>query len=213
MSPERTPEWFDQWASYYDYYVRSESDRFPFAGYDDILDRIVELSEPKPGMKILDVGIGTGTLAQKFTEFDCEIWGIDYSPMMLAEAKKKVPDAHLLLVDIQSEWPSELMTGFDRIVSAYVLHHFPLETKLDIIRRMINELLAENGRIVIGDTSYPTFTERADARRELIDVWDDTEFYWAADTIKDRLRGGNITVCYEQTSSCAGIYLLTPVCS
>ncbi|MHA1957758.1 MAG: class I SAM-dependent methyltransferase [Candidatus Thorarchaeota archaeon] len=213
MSPERTPEWFDQWASYYDSYVRSESDRFPFAGYDDILDRIVELSEPKPGMKILDVGIGTGTLAQKFTEFDCEIWGIDYSPMMLAEAKKKVPDAHLLLVDIQSEWPSELMTGFDRIVSAYVLHHFPLETKLDIIRRMINELLAENGRIVIGDTSYPTFTERADARRELIDVWDDTEFYWAADTIKDRLRGGNITVCYEQTSSCAGIYLLTPVCS
>ncbi|MHA2374436.1 MAG: class I SAM-dependent methyltransferase, partial [Candidatus Thorarchaeota archaeon] len=191
MSPERTPEWFDQWASYYDSFVKSESDRFPFAGYDDILDRIVELSDPEPGMKILDVGIGTGTLAQKFIKFDCEIWGIDFSPspMMLAEAKKKVPDAHLLLVDIESGWPSELVTGFDRIVSAYVLHHFPLERKLDIIRRLQNEILAENGRIVIGDTSYPTFADRAEARKNLLDVWDDTEFYWAADVVKNMLWG------------------------
>ncbi|MHA2063557.1 MAG: class I SAM-dependent methyltransferase [Candidatus Thorarchaeota archaeon] len=208
MTPERNPEFFDRWAADYDWFVDDVANRFPFDGYDKILNRIVELSDPQPGMRILDIGIGTGNLAARFVEKDCEIWGIDFSGKMLEEAKKKVPSAHMVQVDVLSDWPSELEIGFDRIVSAYVFHHFNLETKIEVINRILNELLRDNGVIIIGDTSYPSFSARASARKELIDVWDDTEFYWAADEVKLMMRGQGAHIVYEQISSCGGVYLI-----
>lgn len=210
MTPERNPEFFDRWAADYDFFVGSGTEGFPFDGYDRILDRIAELSNPQPGMRILDMGIGTGNLARRFVESGAEIWGIDFSPLMLEEAKKKVPDAHLLEVDIVSEWPSELNIGFDRIVSAYVFHHFKLDKKVELIRKIQEELLHKDGILVIGDTSYPTFAQRADARRDLGALWDDTEFYWAADEVKLMLWGEGVYIVYEQVSSCGGIYVIVP---
>ena len=210
MSPERSPDLFDSWAADYDYYIKIGAESFPFLGYDDVLSRIVELADPKPGMKILDVGIGTGTLAQKFLEFDCEIWGIDYSSRMLEEAKKKVPDAQLLQVDIRSEWPSELKIGFDRIVSAYTLHHLNLEGKIDVIQRMSQGLLQEGGKIIVGDISFPSFRIRAEARQRLENVWDDDEYYWAADAFKTMMAGQGFYVAYEQISDYGGVYVIVP---
>ncbi|MHA1966120.1 MAG: class I SAM-dependent methyltransferase [Candidatus Thorarchaeota archaeon] len=210
MSPERSPELFDSWAADYDYYIKIASERFPFLGYDDVLNRIVELAEPKPGMKILDVGIGTGTLAQRFLGFDCDIWGIDYSSRMLEEAMKKVSNAKLLQVDIRSEWPSELKIGFDRIVSAYTLHHLDLEGKIDTIKRMSRELLQEGSSIIVGDISFPTFKARATARQKLGSVWDDYEFYWAADEFRTMIWGEGMQVVYEQISEYGGIYVIVP---
>jgi len=210
MSPERSPELFDSWAADYDYYIKIGSESFPFLGYDAVLNRIVELADPRPGMKILDVGIGTGKLAQRFVEFDCEIWGIDYSLGMLEEAKKKVPHAQLLQVDIRSEWPSELRISFDRIVSAYTLHHLNLEEKIDTIQRMSQELLQEKGIIIVGDISFPTFMTRARARQKLESVWDNDEYYWAADEIKTMMGGESLNVAYEQISDYGGIYVIVP---
>jgi len=211
MSPERSPELFDSWASDYDYYVKTGSGSFPFLGYDDVLNRIVELADPKPGMKILDAGIGTGNLAQRFLEYDCEIWGIDYSSRMLEEAKKKVPDAKLFQFDIRSEWPSELKIGFDRIVSAYTLHHLNLEGKMDVVQRMGRDLLREGGHIIVGDVSFPSFSARAEARQRLEYVWDDDEYYWAADAFKTMMTSQGYYIAYEQISDYGGVYVIIPV--
>lgn len=211
MTPERNPEFFDRWANEYDWFVGGWAESFPFKGYDDLLNRIVELADPQPGMKILDMGIGTGNLAERFVEKGCEIWGIDFSGKMLEVARKKIPSAHLLQVDILSDWPSELRTGFDRIVSAYVFHHFNLETKLNVINRVLDELLKDDGILVIGDTSYPSFAARAEAREKLIDEWDDTEFYWAADEVKLMSWGKVAQIVYEQVSSCGGVYTIVPM--
>jgi len=110
---------------------------------------------------------------------------------------------------IREPWPTEL-SGFDRVVSAYALHHLNLEGKLEVIQRMLRDLISEDGRLVIGDVSYPSFAERAVARRQLLDVWDDSEYYWAADVIKNMLWGEGVHVVYEQVSSCAGVYLIVP---
>lgn len=208
MCPERVPEMFDAWAADYDYYIRIGKDSFPFRGYDNVLDRIVELAEPKPGLKILDAGIGTGNLAQRFLEFDCDIWGIDYSSKMLDEARKKLPKIQLLHTDIASEWPSDLKVGFDRIVSAYTLHHFRIEGKVNAIERMQKELLAENGRIIVGDISFPTIDARAKARAGLGSVWDDYEYYWAADEFNAMMSKKGFIVDYEQISEYGGIYFI-----
>jgi putative AdoMet-dependent methyltransferase len=208
MSPERTPELFDSWAASYDYWIETGSDSFPFRGYDDVLNRIVELTVCKPGSRILDVGIGTGNLAQRFVEFDCEIWGIDYSSRMLEEAKKKVPDAHLLHIDVESEWPAELKVGFDNIVSAYTLHHLTLERKVTAVKRLSNELLRKGGKIAVGDISFPTSSVRSKVRKQLASSWDDDEYYWAADEFIQMVYGFSVT--YEQVSDYGGVYVIVP---
>jgi len=211
LSPERSPELFDSWAADYDYFIKIGSESFPFLGYNDVLNRIVELANPKPGMKILDIGIGTGSLAQKFLDFNCEIWGIDFSSKMIEEAKKKVPGANLFQVDIRSKWPASLKVGFDRIVSAYTLHHLNLEGKIDAIKRMTNDLLQDGGHIIIGDISFSSFTARANARTRLESVWDDDEFYWAADEFKTMIDSEGLYVVYEQVSDYGGVYVVGPI--
>ncbi|MFW9767879.1 MAG: class I SAM-dependent methyltransferase [Candidatus Thorarchaeota archaeon] len=210
MSPERTPELFDSWASNYDYWIAIGSDSFPFRGYDNVLNRIVQLANPRPGSQILDVGIGTGNLARRFVELDCEIWGIDYSARMLEEARKKVPNAHLVQLDVESRYPSELRVGFDCIVSAYTLHHLTLERKVTVVKRLADELLAEGGRIIVGDVSFPTISARAEARKKLASEWDDYEYYWAADEFNSMILGQGLYVVYEQISDYGGVYVVVP---
>ncbi len=207
MSPRRTPEMFDKWASTYDDMLEFSKESFPFSGYENILNRIVELCAPQPGMKILDLGIGTGELAKRFVDYNCEIWGMDFSDRMLELAAKKISSANLIKCDIGSKWPSEL-SNFDRVVSAYTLHHFKLDEKIGIIRRIMNETLVERGRLVVGDVSFRSFYELGQARKELADEWDDSEFYWAADTIQMMTRGTGIYVTYEQVSFCGGVYAI-----
>ncbi|MFW9794805.1 MAG: hypothetical protein ACFFEE_10910 [Candidatus Thorarchaeota archaeon] len=82
MSPERSPELFDAWAADYDFFIKVGSDSFPFRGYDDVLNRIVELADPKPDSRILDVGIGTGNLALRFVQLGCDVWGMASSNIL-----------------------------------------------------------------------------------------------------------------------------------
>jgi putative AdoMet-dependent methyltransferase len=210
MCPERTPELFDAWAENYDYWIKISSDSFPFQGYEKVLDRIVELTDPKPSSRILDIGIGTGNLAERFVEFDCEIWGIDYSSKMLEKAGKKVPCAHLFHIDVESEWPIELKIGFDRIVSAYTLHHLTLERKITVVKRMVNELLREDGCIIVGDISFPSSLAREKARKMLASAWDEDEYYWAADEFRKMIERQGFYIAYEQVSDFGGVYMIVP---
>ncbi len=202
---------FDSWASEYDYYIDIGKRSFPFLGYDRVLDRIVELAKPDSNQKILDVGIGTGNLAQRFIKYDCDIWGIDFSSRMLEEAAKKLSNIRLLQVNIKSEWPSELRVNFDKIVSAYTLHHLKIEEKVNTIHRMVKDLLAPSGTIVIGDVSFRTLNDLDTARKTLGGIWDDDEYYWAADEIMELLTERNLDVTYNQISEYGGVYRISEI--
>jgi len=68
---------FDAWADDYDSAVLSADHPFPFAGYQAVLDEIVNQSQVQPAMTVLDLGTGTGNLAAQFLAQGCQVWGMD----------------------------------------------------------------------------------------------------------------------------------------
>jgi SAM-dependent methyltransferase len=56
----------------------------------------LELFDPQPGERVLDVGCGDGTLTRKIVERGATVIGVDNSPEMIAAARAKGIDALLL---------------------------------------------------------------------------------------------------------------------
>lgn len=200
---------FDNWAKAYNPAANSSENDFPFAGYKLVLDEVMRLAEVEPGMRVLDLGIGTGNLAERFLATGCEVWGCDFSAEMLARARAQWPQIHLLKANLLEEWPCELRGPFDRVVSAYVLHHFDLPTKVDLLRRVASQSLAEGGRILIADVAFPTVAVRSAAAQRWADRWDDNEHYMAADETVHACRQIGLQIAYRQVSSCAGIFIVS----
>jgi putative AdoMet-dependent methyltransferase len=164
-------------------------------------------------MNLLDLGIGTGNLAVRFEDVGCGIWGIDFSAEMLAKAAEKLPKAVLIQTSLLDAWPEELDRRFDRIVSGYVLHEFNLSTKVELLQRLARRHLAANGQIVIGDIAFPTAEARKRAHQRWTDLWDEEEYYWAADETIRACRNVGLQATYEQVSSCGGVFAIEHVLS
>ena len=194
---------FDDWAESYD--VSVANNQFPFYGYRVVLEQAVALAEAEAGMSVLDLGCGTGNLAARFARLGCEVWGTDFSAPMLDKARQKLPQAHFYLHDLRGEWPFELPRRFDRIVSAYVFHHFELEDKVRIVRGLVGEHLAPGGRLVIADIAFPDLAAQAELKKQLGDDWEE-EYYWIAGEAISAFEQVGLKVKYMQVSACAGVF-------
>ena len=82
---------FDEWAGDYDDSIEPFVNKFPFIGYYELLAAVQKLCEPVAGMKILDVGIGTGLLSAELAKAGGRIYGVDFSEKMLSKARKRIP--------------------------------------------------------------------------------------------------------------------------
>ena len=198
---------FDAWAETYDESIRDEQ-AFPFVGYQEMLATIVSLAEVKPGIRVLDLGTGTGNLAALFQRAGCHLWCTDFSGEMLARARGKVPEAQLLLHDTREPLPENFGGKFDRIVSAYVFHHFEGLEKVRILQRLAHHNLKEGGRMVIGDIAFPDAAGREEAKRKAGEEWEE-EFYWLAkDDIPFLEMGMGFKARFLSISWCAGIFTI-----
>jgi putative AdoMet-dependent methyltransferase len=204
MSQTDRMQLFDRWAQYYDKTIAPT--QFPFDGYDQVLDEVVRLAEVTPQMQVLDLGIGTGNLAARFVQAGCVVWGLDFSAEMLAKARAKLPQVVLVRADLLSDWPVELRRPFDRVVSAYVLHEFDLETKVRLLHKIVTHHLTTGGKIVVADIAFPSVEDRTQASEQLADSWDTDEFYWAADEAGAACGRAGLQVTYKQVSSCGGVF-------
>jgi putative AdoMet-dependent methyltransferase len=197
---------FDQWADTYDRDVIAQG-RFPFAGYEEVLSTVVRLAETRPGMSVLDIGTGTGNLAKRFTEAGCKLWATDFSSSMLERARAKLPDAKLVLHDLDAPWPPPLDRRFDRIVSAYVFHHFELKRKIELTQELALRRLVPGGRMILADISFPDAAALRRFAAEAGDAWEE-EYYWLADESIKALEAAALPATYEQVSDCAGVYCI-----
>lgn len=210
--PERFPmtnlfphEEFDDWAESYDASV--SNDQFPFTGYQKVLTELVALAQVRPGMSVLDLGTGTGNLAAGFARLGCKLWCTDFSEPMLVQARQKLPQAHYIQHDLHSDLPVDWQCPFDRIVSAYVFHHFELDEKIRLLRGLLPRL-APGGRMLIGDIAFQNQAALDQVKVEAGEGWED-EFYWLVDQSMPALKKACLQASYLQISSCAGIFVLS----
>src|SRR4029077_111881 len=80
---------------------------------------LVELLAPQPREKILDLGCGTGALTAEIASSGAEVFGVDRSTDMIAEARKKFPALRFEVMDARE---LDFTGRFDAVFSNAVLH-------------------------------------------------------------------------------------------
>jgi putative AdoMet-dependent methyltransferase len=200
MNDENKPTQFDRWSATYDTDVVDDG-LFPFDGYPRVLARVLELAAVRPGLALLELGPGTGNMTHKLAANGADVWGLDFSAEMLAIAHRKVPQAQLAQADLLGSFPEAFQRSFDRVVATYVFHEFPLANKIALLQRLFRDYLVPEGSVVIGDIGFPDLAALEHVRATVGDRWDE-EYYWLAEETEKALRPLNLTVIFEQVSSC-----------
>lgn len=209
MNEKYPSEEFDQWASSYDEDIHSSG--FPFSGYEDTLAEIVDIARPQSGMQILDLGVGTGNLAARFLALGCNFTGIDFSAKMIGAAKNKYHDAEYIQADLREDI-SLFLAGrkFERIVSAYTFHHFPLPEKISILEKFL-PYLDDEGIFIIGDIAFANSASMNVNKEHLGSFWEE-EDYWLVDESIEYLSQKKLQAKFTFTSLFAGVFCIKSLC-
>lgn len=82
-------------------------------------ESLLELLQPRPGERILDIGCGTGQLTAEIARSGATVVGLDNSPEMLAQARRNFPHITFEQADAAS---FRFSAPFDAIFSNAALH-------------------------------------------------------------------------------------------
>jgi len=104
----------------------------------DLLDWLA----PVNGERILDLGCGTGQLSAEIAASGAQVTGVDRSPEMVAEARKKFPALRFAVSDARA---LPFIGAFDAVFSNAVLHWIP--EALPVVQG-ISRALKSGGRFV-----------------------------------------------------------------
>ncbi len=126
------------------------SDRWDSALYDDRhsfvwknSQDLVDLLEPGPGERILDLGCGTGHLTERLAASGADVVGIDASPSMIATARQNFPKLRFQVADARDFC---FDTPFDAIFSNAALHWI---CEAPQVARSMSRALKPEGRLVL----------------------------------------------------------------
>lgn len=130
MAKESDPSGFDTIAGRPDYYIEFLDARTEISDELRVKRIISELLAAGPGMSVLDVGSGTGDDARQIAESvgpDGRVVGLDHSPEMVAEARKRAANTPGLLEFVEGDalaldFPD---ASFDRTRTERMLIHVP----------------------------------------------------------------------------------------
>lgn len=108
----------------------------------------LKLAPPPHGQRMLDVGCGTGTHLLRYRQAGSEVCGIDLSPQMLAEARRKLgPQVRLCRGDaVRLPFPDAV---FDLAVAMLTLHEMPRCKRADVLAEMARVTTADGQLLLI----------------------------------------------------------------
>lgn len=99
------------------------------------------------GDKVLDLGCGNGRLFPALKEKGAGYIGVDISPKLIGEAKKKFQEADFRVIDILELPFSE--NYFDKIYCIAVLHHIPSEELRIKALKEARRALKPNAKLIL----------------------------------------------------------------
>lgn len=112
------------------------------AGYGEInafrMAKVLELADLSRHKFVLDVGCGRGEFARELRKKNCEVVGIDISPVVIENSKNCLNKSFCFDLE-QKTWPVELTSmRFDLIVASELVEHlFNPEAFLKKVRNLI----------------------------------------------------------------------------
>ena len=83
---------------------------------------LLELLDPRPGETILDLGCGTGELAEAIAATGARVWALDGDPAMVAAARRRLGGDRVVLADAHA---FHLLEPVDGVLSNAALHWMP----------------------------------------------------------------------------------------
>ncbi|MBE9607203.1 class I SAM-dependent methyltransferase [Acetobacteraceae bacterium H6797] len=112
-------------------------------------DRIVEMLGIEPGMRVLEIGIGWGGLAERLAAEGCHVTGVTLSPSQLGYAQQRLQAAGLGdKVDLRLQDYRDISGQFDRIVSIEMIEAVG-EAWWPTYFRKLRDCLRPGGTIVL----------------------------------------------------------------
>jgi trans-aconitate methyltransferase len=118
---------------------------------------LIDLLDPRPGERVLDLGCGTGHLAAQIRARGAHVVGLDSSEAMIREARAAYPEIEFVLGDAAD---FQLAPGFDAIFSNAALHWV---RRAEAAVRCMSAALRPAGRLVLemGGAGNVAHIERA----------------------------------------------------
>ena len=80
---------------------------------------VLDVLDPQPGERILDIGCGTGQLTQQIADRGAQVIGLDASPEMIGQARQNYPHLKFVLENVTE---MDFSDEFDAIFSNAALH-------------------------------------------------------------------------------------------
>ena len=119
-----------------------------------------------PGMRLLDLGTGTGSLARGFAARGCRVTGLDPSAELLAQAARLAIDAALEIEWAEGSAEKTGLAGgaFDIVTAGQCWHWFNAAAAAGEVRR----LLKPGGRVIIAHFDWLALTGNMVAATEAL---------------------------------------------
>lgn len=113
-----------------------------------------------PGMRIADVGCGTGRFTERFAAAGADVTGVDRSARMLDRARQRAP--HHAMRFVHGDACRDIPGGpYDAIATFFAVQHF---ADIDAFLRAAKRALTPGGTLAIATFTHRHFTENVLAR-------------------------------------------------
>jgi len=131
---------------------------------DSFFDRLTEEGWIEAGLRVLDLGTGTGTLALGFASRGLYATGLDIAPELLEVAQQTASDEglHVRLVEGEAQATGLEDDSFDIVSAGQCWWWFDS----DAVIQESSRVLVPGGRLVIASFSYLPITGNAAGRTE-----------------------------------------------
>lgn len=130
--------------------------------YDRVLEpvtsplrsRVLDIAPAEPGMRVLDVGCGTGTQLERYADAGAIVTGVDLSPAMLTVAAERLGGgANLVCEDATSL--SFADGSFDLVIASLLLHQLAPQMRSGVLGEMARVTARDGAMLVIDYRAGP----------------------------------------------------------